>query len=232
MNQASVLTPLEDPASRSNIVTAKIREAILAGDLKPGETLIERRLAQLLGVSKTPVREALIVLASSGLVVSSPKRGVSVRELNAVDVKQIYELRLLLEPWAAARTTERASAPVVKRIRTALNDCEKLHESEHDDQLDNARSRMLSLANRAFHRELYEGCGNGLVVRRLNELQDLTALSILSVLWKQWPTWRAEFTEHRRIYEMVEAGDHEAVRQNVAEHIQNSVNRLSDSPFD
>ena len=229
--QTDAIPPLMDSATTSNRVTSVVREAILSGRLKPGETLIERQLAQMLGVSKTPVREALIALTSSGLVVSSPNRGVTVRELSTDDVRQVYEVRLLLEPWAVARTTERRSPERIERIRTALNKAKSLLDGESEDLLNSAESRTLSLANREFHRELYAGCGNDLIITRLDQLQDLTALSTLSVLWKQWPTWHAEFNEHSEIFTMVEAGDYESAERAVSEHIQNSVTRLSESPY-
>src|SRR5690606_2013293 len=102
----STLTPLTQPASRSDQVAGSIRLAILEGRIKPGDTLVERRLADQLGVSKTPVREALIGLVSSGLVTLSPNRGVSVRRLALGDLRQIYQMRVLLEPWAVRRSTE------------------------------------------------------------------------------------------------------------------------------
>ena len=229
--QTDAIPPLMDSATTSNRVTSVVREAILSGRLKPGETLIERQLAQMLGVSKTPVREALIALTSSGLVVSSPNRGVTVRELSTDDVRQVYEVRLLLEPWAVARTTQRRSPERIERIRTALEKAKTLLDDESEDLLNSAESRTLSLTNREFHRELYAGCGNDLIITRLDQLQDLTALSTLSVLWKQWPTWRAEFDEHIEIFKMVEAGDYESAERAVSEHIQNSVTRLSGSPY-
>ena len=229
--QTDAIPPLMDSATTSNRVTSVVREAILSGRLKPGETLIERQLAQMLGVSKTPVREALIALTSSGLVVSSPNRGVTVRELSTDDVRQVYEVRLLLEPWAVARTTQRRSPELIELIRAALEKAKALHAEESEDLLNSAQSRALSLANRAFHRELYAGCGNELIITRLDQLQDLTALSTLSVLWKQWPTWHAEFDEHNEIFKLVEAGDYESAERVMSRHIQNSVTRLSGSPY-
>jgi len=221
------IAPLVDPITRSNRVTAVVREAILSGRLLPGETLVERQLAQMLGVSKTPVREALIALTSSGLVISSPNHGVTVRELSPTDVRQIYEVRLLLEPWAVARTTQRRSAHDLERMRAALDKAENLLPDAPRDALDRDMSRTISLANREVHREFYSGCGNDLVIRRLEELQDLTALSTVSVLWRKWPTWEAELAEHTMIYKMVEAGDHESAQRLVTDHIRNTLTRLS-----
>ena len=223
------IAPLVDSATRSNRVTSVVREAILSGRLLPGETLVERQLAQMLGVSKTPVREALIALTSIGLVVSSPNHGVTVRELSSADVKQIYEVRLLLEPWAVARTTERRSPQDLERMREVLEKSEQLLRGTPRRVLDRDMSRTVSLANREVHREFYSGCGNDLVIKRLDELQDLTALSTVSVLWKKWPTWEAELAEHTLIYKMVETGDHESAQRFVTDHIRNSVTRLSES---
>jgi DNA-binding GntR family transcriptional regulator len=89
--------------SRTEAVLDAIKHAILAGELRPGQGLVETELAQLLGVSKTPVREALKTLAGAGLVTMSPYRGASVRAIDPASAAAIYDLRLLLEPEAVRR---------------------------------------------------------------------------------------------------------------------------------
>ncbi|SDH48727.1 GntR family transcriptional regulator [Pseudonocardia oroxyli] len=92
-------------------VARVLRDEILAGGLKPGEPLPERALAESLGVSRTPVREALFTLQSEGLVELTPNRGATVRTITARDILQIYSLRTVLEAYAAgeaARTRTRA----------------------------------------------------------------------------------------------------------------------------
>jgi DNA-binding GntR family transcriptional regulator len=224
-----VVPPLEVAATRSDRVTEAVRQAILTGGLRPGETLVERELAATLGVSKTPVREALIALTASGLVVSSPNRGVTVRTLTPKNVKEIYELRLLLEPWAVAEMTRSRTEADVARIEAALDRADSALVASNtggEEQLD---THSANQANRALHRELYSGCANSLVVQRLDALQDLTALSILSVLWKRWPTWQDEMAEHRAIFENVKKQDIETVRRLVFEHISHSIERLGDA---
>lgn len=83
-----------------DLVTDAIRQAILGGVLAPGEQLVERVIADQLGVSKTPVPEALRSLEASGLLESYPSRGVVVRQANAKLVQDLYDYRLLLEPAA------------------------------------------------------------------------------------------------------------------------------------
>jgi len=94
--------------SRTEAVLDAIKHAILAGELKPGRSLVETELAQLLGVSKTPVREALKTLAGAGLVTMSPYRGATVREIDLAAAAAIYDLRLLVEPEAVGRAVRAA----------------------------------------------------------------------------------------------------------------------------
>ena len=96
--------------SRTEAVLEAVKHAILAGELKPGQSLVETELAQLLGVSKTPVREALKTLAGAGLVTMSPYRGATVRAIDAATAAAIYDLRLLVEPEAVGRAVRAAAA--------------------------------------------------------------------------------------------------------------------------
>ena len=141
-----------------------IKHAILAGELKPGQALVETDLAEVLGVSKTPVREALKTLAGAGLVTMSPYKGAAVRVVDDEQARHVYDVRLLLEPEALARAVA-ARATTGGAAHDALD--------RADDAADQAER---SLANRDFHRALYAGCGNPLLVRMLDDLRDQTAL--------------------------------------------------------
>jgi DNA-binding GntR family transcriptional regulator len=214
----TVLRPLSRAATRADLVADSIRSAILSGALKPGESLVERRLAELLGVSKTPVREALIGLSSAGLVLVNPNRGVTVRSLGTDDLRQVYEVRLLLEPWAVSRTARLRPPQAMEAARATLAEARALVAG--DDRAG------LSMANRRLHRALYAACGNDLVTARLDDLQDLTALGTVSLLWERWPTWREEFTEHEEILAAVEAGDATLAERSMRRHIKRSLTRL------
>src|SRR6059058_5442414 len=89
--------------SRTVAVLDAIKHAILAGELKPGQALVETDLAEVLGVSKTPVREALKTLAGAGLVSMNPYKGAAVRVVDDEQARHVYDARLLLEPEALAR---------------------------------------------------------------------------------------------------------------------------------
>jgi DNA-binding GntR family transcriptional regulator len=213
------LRPLTGPTSRTDLVAKSVRDAILSGELEPGETLVERRLSELLGVSKTPVREALIGLAHSGLVTVAPNRGITVRRLTPEDLYEVYEVRLLLEPWAVRTSAHNRDPEVLADAQDALNEAAGLLGSD-----DRAR---LSVVNRRFHRALYSRCDNELVVAQLDGLRDLTALGTVHLLWDRWPTWRDEFVEHAEILSAVSNGDESKAENLLREHIQESLTKLA-----
>jgi DNA-binding GntR family transcriptional regulator len=205
----------------SDLVADSIRAAILSGQLRPGETLVERRLAVQLGVSKTPVREALIALSTSGLVAVNPNRGVTVRRLTLDDIRKCYEVRLLLEPWAVSRVARLDPLPNLADARLALDEAKPLLSADDRTQL--------SLANRRFHRAIYSLCDNEVVAEKLDDLQDLTALGAVNLLWEHWPTWRAEYAEHEEILAMVASGQAAAAERLMRRHIEQSVSRIEEA---
>jgi DNA-binding GntR family transcriptional regulator len=212
------LAPLANLSSRSGLVAEAIRDAILRGHFAPGTTLVERKLASMLGVSKTPVREALIGLARDGLVTMSPNRGVSVRVIDAAELRSIYEVRLRLEPWAVGRAVASFSADAVEEARSVLGEARAAVES--DDRA------SLTLINRRFHRLLYSRCGNDMVASILNDLQDQVALGVVSVLWREVPTWSQELTEHEAILDAVALQDASRAETLMSQHIERCLHNL------
>lgn len=214
---SSVFVPLGETQSRSDLVVEAIKAAVISGRIKPGEMLIERRIAEELGVSKTPVREALIVLTRAGLLEVSRNRSTTVRRLSFTEVRYIYEQRSLSEPWAVG------SAVAARRIR--LDEAAAVLEEVEDLGRQGRRGEQ-AMANRRFHRALYEGCENTFVTATLDGLQDLTALAVTGVLWEKWPTWEDESREHRAIYEAAVQGDGERATALMRAHIEKSIVRV------
>jgi DNA-binding GntR family transcriptional regulator len=200
-------------------VLEAIKHAILSGELRPGKPLVETDLAEVLGVSKTPVREALKTLAGAGLVTMSPYKGAVVRIVDDAEARQIYDVRLLLEPEALSR------AAALKRG----GDWRAAHEAlARSDKAPDQAER--SLANRDFHRELYAGCGNPLLVRMLDDLRDQTALVSVAA-WRHekpsvgTPSWEAEADEHRAVLRAAHDGDAARAAGLLREHISAFVQR-------
>jgi DNA-binding GntR family transcriptional regulator len=209
---------------RTTAVLDAIKRAILAGELRPGQSLVEAELAQRLGVSKTPVREALKTLAGAGLVTMSPYRGATVRAIDVGAARAIYDMRLLLEPEAVRRAVRRArdGAGGLAAARAALDraDASSADASSADTSSADASSGEAdrSLANREFHRALYRDCGNPLLVGYLDDLRDQTAL-VSAAAWQREPSWRREAAEHRSILAAAAAGDADHAARLLAAHI-------------
>jgi len=199
--------------SRTVAVLEAIRRAILAGELKPGQALVETDLADRLGVSKTPVREALKTLAGAGLVTMSPYKGATVRVVGDDEARHLYDVRLLLEPEALSRSIR--SGRDWQPARDAL------------DRASNAGDLVeRNLANRDFHAELYAGCGNPLLISMLTDLRDQTAL-VSALSWalsrtassRQQPSWESEAAEHLAIVQAAQAHDAERAASLLRAHI-------------
>ncbi len=120
------------PLSRSASAAASevIREAILDGRLAPGQRLKEEELARELGVSRTPVREALLLLQTDGLVELAPRRGATVRAYAVDDLDEVYQLRAVLEGYAARRAATRISADDLTFLEESCRRFEHLSASD------------------------------------------------------------------------------------------------------
>ena len=201
--------------SRTEAVLDAVKHAILTGRLAPGRPLIENELAAQLGVSKTPVREALKTLAGAGLVTMSPYKGASVRLVDDALAHSVYDIRVLLEPEAVRRSAGRGTPR-----RGAWTDA-----ATALDQADAATDRAgRQQANREFHRSLYAGCGNDLMVGILDGLRDQTAL-VSTEVWRRNAGWEQEAAEHRAILEAVTAGRADLAASLLEGHIRAFVER-------
>ncbi|MGW0821209.1 GntR family transcriptional regulator [Streptomyces sp. NPDC002845] len=197
--------------SRTQYVLEGIKHRILTGQLTPGQALVETELAAQFGVSKTPVREALKTLAGTGLVVMSQYKGVTVRMVDADMAREVYDVRLLLEPEALRRAVRRGSS--LDAARDALT---------RSDQAADTAER--SLANREFHRALYVSCGNPLLGRMLDEVRDQAAL-VSAVAWAANPSWEREAAEHKEILRLALEGDADGAAVALHAHIASFVHR-------
>jgi DNA-binding GntR family transcriptional regulator len=205
------------PASRTDFVLESIKAAILSGELRPGQALVEAELAASLVVSKTPVREALKTLAGSGLVMMSPYKGASVRIVDAELARAVYEVRALVEPEAVRQAVLRGAD--LTEAAAALADAEHADAARHPDQA------VMSLINRRFHRALYAGCGNPLMIKILDDLRDQTAL-ITVAGWGIRPTWAAEILEHQAVLKAAQHGNADRAAELMRAHITTFANRV------
>ncbi|MEU4254509.1 GntR family transcriptional regulator [Amycolatopsis sp. NPDC026612] len=191
-------------------VREELRERILTGRLRPGDRLVERELAEDLGVSRVPVREAIRSLEAEGfLVVQSPRR-VVVRQLARVDVEELFDVREALEGLAAGLAAERAGAAELKRLDRVLADAARA-----TARGDAARITVL---NSRFHDEIVAIAGNALLSTMLQPLEGR-----LRWLTSQNEHWAELLDEHRRLREAIASGDADRAKASAVEHVR--VNR-------
>jgi DNA-binding GntR family transcriptional regulator len=131
---------------------ATLRAAILGGDLEPGSRLGEVELADQLGVSRTPVREALRRLAADGLVEVLPNRGARVAQWSAADLEEIYELRALLESHGAARAAERIASADINALGKLCDHMDACVQRGRKRDLD-----RITALNSQFHQRILDG---------------------------------------------------------------------------
>ncbi|MDB6138195.1 MAG: transcriptional regulator, GntR family, partial [Verrucomicrobiaceae bacterium] len=193
-------------------VTLELRRAIVCGDMGQGDPLRETALAEQLGVSRVPVREALIELERHGLVEFDDKGRTRVPVLTAKDLEEIYQLRLALEPLAARLMAERAEAGVMIKMEQNIADTRRaksLPELAHLDA--------------EFHDLLAQGSGN----RRLQQSWEVLRYQVelwLNHMQKRHlvatrSTREDTVTAHLLLLRMIRTGDPEKAGQAMHEHI-------------
>lgn len=129
--------------ARSAWVYERIKDIIIAGDLLPGDELRERDLAERLGVSRVPVREALPMLQSSGLVSMAPRRSARVTDISRKDLDDLFDLRSSLEPLAARLAARQvAGGADGSALRSAIDDAAAALENDDDDAFHDSSSRL------------------------------------------------------------------------------------------
>jgi DNA-binding GntR family transcriptional regulator len=128
---------------------AELRAAIVENRYAPGDRLVEQRIAEELGLSRTPVREALRMLEAEGLVVSEPNRGAIVRPLSSTEVADLYGLRIRLESYAVEVATERATEEELGALIDAADAFSAVRRSVDVDSIEGVR--QIHEANRRIH---------------------------------------------------------------------------------
>jgi DNA-binding GntR family transcriptional regulator len=149
--------------TKSDVAYARVRELILSGELQPGSVLNQATLARDIGVSTTPLREALRRLKEQGLVELDAHRDARVARLDAEEARDLLEVRLSLDPMAASLAAQRRTSQDLAEIRAALSGLESLPPDPTPSQL---------MAHRRFHAAVYRASHNARLVTMLDGLWD------------------------------------------------------------
>lgn len=200
-------------------VYAALRARIVDGELGRGVKLRQEALAEELGVSRTPLREALRRLAAEGLVEFHPNRGAHVVELSPEDVRAAYEARLIVEPGAARLAAARRPSDQLAALRAAV-----------EAQRTSADQLASYSASRAFHLALVRASGNEYLVRLAETLWvPGLAQAIYDRQVERPELLASDLAEHERIAAAVEDGDLELAEVLTRRHIESALARMLDT---
>jgi len=207
-------------ATKSDLAYARVRRLILSGELAPGEVLPQAALARTIGMSTTPLREALRRLKQEGLVELDAHRDARVRDLDADEARDLLELRQTLDPLAAQLAAQRRTDDDLAQVRAALDGLESLSTSPSAGQLE---------SHHRFHAAIHRAPHNALLVQTLDGL------------WMKSDRYRrhgletgrsdeerdARATEHRLLFEAVRDRDAEAAAELMRRHVDTSLGARS-----
>lgn len=199
------------------VVCETLRTAIVNGILKPGERLMEIQLAEELGVSRTPVREAIRKLELEGFVVMIPRRGTYVADLSIKDINEVYEVRTSLDVLAAGLAAERITEDELEQMERLL--------VQIGEYIDNNDMDKIVEADSLFHDILYRASRNDRLVGIINNLREqLTRFRSMSMSYPG--RLKNTLEEHSRLVEAIAQRDPELAQQRAVEHMENAEQTL------
>jgi DNA-binding GntR family transcriptional regulator len=211
---------MSEPAAlfvrKSDLAYSRIREGILSGEFEPGTALQQNQLAKTIGISTTPLREALRRLLSEGLVELDAHRDARVAALTAEEARDLVEVRLSLDPLAASLAAQRRTKDDIAVMRETLDSVKPLQ----------SNPTVYDLAShRAFHQAIYEASHNDLLISTLDALWDKADRYRrlgLEVVRSQEERDQKD-REHHDLFDAVLRGDSEGAAEVMRQHISTSL---------
>lgn len=210
-------SPLPDIAqlqsnSLAGLVQTEIERLILEGDLAPGAKLAEATLADRLGVSRGPVREAFRMLEEAGLVRTEKNRGVFVRDVSVEEALEIFEVRAVMDLYVGRKLAETATPSQVRELRQLADAMDRAAKA--------GQAQDFHATNLAFHDRLLELAGNAKLVATYRKL--VKELSLYRRRNLNEESMAVYAREHKQIVKAIATGDPEAAGQAMFQHVMNS----------
>lgn len=216
-----------DTSSGSALVdetAAAIRARIMSGDIPIGAQLRQADLAKLLGVSRTPVREALRQLQTGGLIEVVPNRGAVVRVPSPWEVREAYEVRAELEGLACARAVRRISAEVLAELRDTNETIRRLGAGPHSGP----GPSPTTVANDRFHTLIHEVAENERLAKVIKEINEAFPRNVSALVLRDDPRHREDnLREHERIVKAIAEEDAELARREMQAHVISAGEQLA-----
>ncbi|MET9905849.1 GntR family transcriptional regulator [Streptomyces sp. NPDC006476] len=204
---SSTTTKIEPLGAVRERVLASLRQEIISGRLGPGDRLVERELAERLGVSRVPVREAIRALVAEGFVHFETPRRTVVRRLTPNDVRELFELREALEVYAAGLAAAKATPEDLAEVESLLDRAAAATEAGDAEAITDINSRL--------HDRIVAMAGNSLIVAALEPVAG--RLRWMTRRNEEWPQL---LIEHRELYDAIASGDPERARAHALAHVR------------
>ena len=214
-------TMMDDFLPLRDVVFRTLRQAILTGEMKPGERLLEIHLANKLGVSRTPIREAIRMLELEGLVIMVPRRGAQVAQITEKSMKDVLEVRRTLDALSAELACERISPEEEEALKKACQNFEEAVKTKD--------AKIIAKADVALHDIIAAATGNQRLIQLINNLAEQMYRYRFEYI-KDASQHERIIQEHRIIYESIVKKDKEAASNMAKVHIDNQekavINRI------
>lgn len=208
----TLTSPLLTPKPLYIEVAELVRQRIYSRELEPGSWIDEMKMVEELGISRTPLREALKVLAAEGLITMKVRRGAYVTEVSEKDLRDIYHLLALLESDAAAVVAQRCSTAQLQALHDVHLQLENaVHDANHFFQI-----------NESFHLQLLHLCGNRFLLQTVTDLRKVMKLNRHMSLFKQGRI-RDSLQEHSTLMGHLHSRNPEAARLAMRAHFENGL---------
>jgi len=209
--QTAAYLPLRD------VVFQTLHTAILKGDLKPGERLMELQLASKLGVSRTPIREAIRMLEQEGLAIMIPRKGAEVARMTEKDMEDVLQIRCSLEELVVRLACQNITQMEMQELRVAM---EQFREKTTTEDI-----AAIAQADVNFHDVLYKSADNPKLLGLLNNLREQMYRYRVEYL-KNPSIYQQLITEHRQLYEAVKMQDAEKAAAYTRMHLENQTESM------
>lgn len=207
------------PPTAQQFVLGELRRAITSGQLKPGAPIRQEALAEELGVSRVPLREALKTLEAEALVVHEVHRGYFVAELSLADLREVYRIREILEAEAVRQASGGMEGSALAALEAAQREVEEAAEA--------GDVSGMTAANRRFHFALYEAAGMPRLARLIATLWDATD-AYRSLYYVEADNRDHVVLEHRAVLDALRSGDAEEAVRLLDQHRAHAVAALAD----
>lgn len=200
-----------------------ILQKMTRGELEPGMQISELSIASELGISRSPVRDALSQMVAEGMVERVPRFGTVIRKFSAQEISDLYDMRVALESYAAAQAASRISPDALQQLEVACEGIEHIAQQlkkTGQGELDADMLAEMSRLDMKFHLIILRATGNRMLLKSAHESRLMSRIfGIPRVPSFDWDYVHGVYRYHRDIFEAIERGDAEASRAAMARHI-------------